>query len=89
MNLFQTDSSSGTFRPLDDILELATEKILASPPYEPDPKDPSTFISKEDITTFLSLDCAHSAMKRICEVKGASYSSFSERSAHAWPLFVT
>ncbi|KAI0093265.1 ribonuclease H2, subunit B [Irpex rosettiformis] len=67
--LVPTDGSSGTFRPLDDIFELASEKVMATPPHEPDPKDPSTCLSKEDIATFLSLQCVHSAMKRVCEVK--------------------
>ncbi|KAI0344673.1 hypothetical protein BDW22DRAFT_1354793 [Trametopsis cervina] len=63
------NGGTATFRPLDDVIDLAVEKMTLSPPYPPDPKDPTTRISQKDIRTFLSLDCAHSAMKRVCEVK--------------------
>ncbi|KAI0695473.1 ribonuclease H2, subunit B [Cytidiella melzeri] len=64
-----TDGSLGTFRPLDDIFELGIEKTLSSPPGPSYSNDPSTRLCKTDITAFLSLDCAHSAMKRVCQVK--------------------
>lgn len=60
----------GTFRPLDDVLEDAIEKVCRSPPTGPNPNDPSTQISPEDLTRFLNLECARSAVKRVCETKG-------------------
>ncbi|THG99363.1 hypothetical protein EW026_g2960 [Hermanssonia centrifuga] len=57
------------FRPADDIFEDAVEKLVRSPPASPNPKDPSTQLSENDLNRFLSLDCARSALKRVCETK--------------------
>ena len=67
---WQPGDQLGSFRPLDDIFEDAVDKLLLSPPYTPNPKDPSTYLSKEDLLQFLSLDCAQIAMARVCEKKG-------------------
>lgn len=60
---------------MDDIFEDAVEKLLLAPPAVPDPTDPSTHLSKEDLLQFLSLDCIPGAMLRVCETKGLSLST--------------
>ena len=65
----QTDGSHGTYRPLDDIFELAVEHLSKYPLSEPTAKDAATQFSADDVSHFLSLGCARNAAKRVCEAK--------------------
>lgn len=67
--LVQPDGSTGSFRPVDDILEDAVEKLVKAPPVPANPKDPSTQLCKDDLTHFTSLSCTKTAMRRVCETK--------------------
>ncbi|KAI0329441.1 hypothetical protein GY45DRAFT_1325065 [Cubamyces sp. BRFM 1775] len=59
-----TDGTAGNFRPADDILEEAAEKVIAAPCLIGDGP-----ISLEDIQQMSSLRCMHAAMRRICDFK--------------------
>ncbi|GJE92210.1 ribonuclease H2, subunit [Phanerochaete sordida] len=64
--LSPSSAQAGTFRPMDDMLEDAVEKLIQSAPSK---KDPSARLCKEDLLHFVSLDCARNAVSRICEKK--------------------
>ncbi|CAL1707637.1 unnamed protein product [Somion occarium] len=69
-SIYLVDGSYGTFRPADDILEDAMKTYFASLGGTCAIKgDPSSQLSQSDLANLCSLDCVHTAMKRICEVK--------------------
>ncbi|KAK7687046.1 hypothetical protein QCA50_009546 [Cerrena zonata] len=67
------DGSYGTFRPADDMLEDAFKTYAEKSPEEFLIKeDPTSQISHSDLTALSTLDCVHTALKRICETKDIS-----------------
>ncbi|KAI0358438.1 hypothetical protein OH77DRAFT_1494140 [Trametes cingulata] len=59
-----TDGSTGNFRPADDIIEEAANKIASSPS-----ADSVVAVSSSDVLYLSSLRCVHAAMRRVCEYK--------------------
>ncbi|RPD59858.1 hypothetical protein L227DRAFT_653766 [Lentinus tigrinus ALCF2SS1-6] len=57
----------GNFRPLEDIIEEAANKLASSPTTTP--KSADSMISSEDIMFLSNLACIQAAMRRVCEYK--------------------
>ncbi|KAG7446298.1 uncharacterized protein BT62DRAFT_931747 [Guyanagaster necrorhizus] len=55
-----TDGTSGSFRPADDIFEDAISKLSG---------ESNDVVPVVDITSFVEMDCARRALRRVCEMK--------------------
>jgi hypothetical protein len=51
-------------------MEIAIAKLEDLKPTTTESKEESTRISGSDVTTFVEMQCAQKALKRICEYKG-------------------
>ena len=59
----QSDGTSGTYRPVDDIFEEASVKLQGS-------QGELDGVFNDGVRYFSSLECVKAALTRICEIKG-------------------
>ncbi|KAA1476046.1 hypothetical protein DENSPDRAFT_806586 [Dentipellis sp. KUC8613] len=62
------EGHAGTFRALDDIFDEALV-TLQKKPQKPIPGDPTSTLCEKDVLALSALDCARSALARICDTK--------------------
>jgi ribonuclease H2 subunit B len=67
----QADGSLGTFRPIEDLFEAAATHLTRDTTAS-SKTDPTLAISEQDVMELFRLDCIASAVRSVCEVKGAS-----------------
>ncbi|KAJ7902042.1 Ydr279p protein family-domain-containing protein [Mycena olivaceomarginata] len=71
-SVYPENGELGNFRPADEIFDDAAANLQESSTSAAD-KDVSLIISKDDVLQFTSMECCTSALRRVCDVKGARF----------------